>query len=430
MLHVQNLSGGYDKKHPAVHDVSFQVEKGSFFALLGPNGSGKTTIIRLLMGVIPISSGGALLDGKPIDRYSSVELAQKVSVLSQENQMGLDFTVEEIVALGRYPYQAKRLFHEESETDREAVKEAMKLTHLDSYKSKPFISLSGGEKQRVLLAKALAQEPELIILDEPTNHLDIKHTLEILDLLKKLQKEKNLTVLAILHDLNIASIYADALGMLKQGKLIQISEGFLKNDEELLRKVYETDLHIAAHPEMAKMQVSFMPRQQITSKRVSTSPFSVNEEKDRLILQFDSQLRTLALGKDGDGLAWSAGMMCTNIISNAEVPEHYIRWEYPESSIECIQEDLLGSSCILMKHWDGAEVHLALFTEFPLSDIDLMNLSISITESRMKLYPVSMTGRIVVGTDRSKRKNKTDEMKKVFLEELKIWVLAKVQNLR
>ncbi|PLT30811.1 ABC transporter ATP-binding protein [Peribacillus deserti] len=427
MLHVQNLTGGYDKLYPTIHNVSFQVEKGSFFALLGPNGSGKTTIIRLLMGILPITSGKVMLDGISIDHYSSVGLAKKISVLSQENQVGMDFTVEEIVALGRYPYQVKRLFYEETQTDKDAVKEAMKLTSIESYKTKPFLSLSGGEKQRVLLAKALAQEPELIILDEPTNHLDIKHTLEILDLLKRLQKEKNLTVVAILHDLNIASIYAEAFAMLKHGKILQVSKGFIKQDEALLQNVYETDLQMAAHPELPKMQISFMP-QQIPKKEGPSSSISITKDENRLRLQLNSQFRTLSLGKEGEGLTWCAGILCTNV-PDSETNEHYIRWEYPESRISCFQEEIFGTECILIGQRDGADLHLALFTGHPLSDTDLMNVAVSLAEIRTMVSDVPITGRLVIGTNRMQRKKATG-LEKNLLAELNRWLSHKIQGVK
>ncbi|UOK56234.1 ABC transporter ATP-binding protein [Bacillus sp. OVS6] len=136
--------------------------------------------------------------------------------MTQENEAGLDFSVEEIVMLGRYPYQKTLFFKENTQADLIAAETAMKQTSVWEYRKRPYHSLSGGEKQRVLLAKALAQEPELLLLDEPTNHLDVKHTKELLELLKKLQKDMNLTILAILHDLNLASLYADSIGLLKK----------------------------------------------------------------------------------------------------------------------------------------------------------------------------------------------------------------------
>lgn len=228
MLQVKNLSGGYDVKRTVIHDLSFTIKKGDFLALAGPNGSGKTTVIRLIMGALPVSHGDIFLDGKKLSSYSQKELARKTAVMTQENQSGLDFTAEEIVMLGRYPHQKGMFFKEHSDADRKASEKAMKQTAVWQYRKRPFQALSGGEKQRVLLAKALAQEPELLLLDEPTNHLDMKHTKELLELLKTLQKEMNLTILAILHDLNLASLYADQIALLDRGMLAGCYTGLKK----------------------------------------------------------------------------------------------------------------------------------------------------------------------------------------------------------
>ncbi|WP_110113299.1 ABC transporter ATP-binding protein [Bacillus sp. CGMCC 1.16541] len=270
MIELQHVTGGYDKNQPTVQDITFTVKKGEFVALLGPNGSGKTTIIRLLMNVIPLHSGHILLDGKQIKQYSSVELAKKVAVMTQEHQMGLNFTVKEIVALGRYPHQSSGWFQHETKRDREIVEDMMKLTNVWQFRHHPFHELSGGEKQRVLLAKALAQEPEYLFLDEPTNHLDVRHAMELLQLLKKLQKERNLTILAILHDLNIASLFANECVLLKDGHIAEVGMERIFDESGTLQDVYGVELALVPHPVVGKPQVMFVPEEredEITSYR-------------------------------------------------------------------------------------------------------------------------------------------------------------------
>ncbi|MBM7703801.1 ABC transporter ATP-binding protein [Metabacillus iocasae] len=261
MIELQQVTGGYDKKHPTVQDISFTVQKGQFVTLLGPNGSGKTTIIRLLMNTIPLHKGNLLLEGKQIKSYSSIELAKKVAVMTQEHQMGLNFTVKEIVSLGRYPHQSSGWFQHETKRDHEIVEEMMTLTNVWQFRHHAFHELSGGEKQRVLLAKALAQEPEYLFLDEPTNHLDVRHAMELLQLLKRLQKERNLTILAILHDLNIASLFADECVLLKEGRIAEVGMERIFNEKEILQEVYDVELALVPHPIVGKPQVMFVPEE-------------------------------------------------------------------------------------------------------------------------------------------------------------------------
>ena len=259
MLNVENLSVGYHKNKPVLQDFSLRVEKGEFFALLGPNGSGKTTLIKSILGKMEYSEGMTTIRGKSISSYKTGELAKIAAVLSQEHTVGMDFTVEEIVLLGRYPYQGKGLFNHYGKEDYKIVEECLDQTNTLKFKHTYFSSLSGGEKQRVLLAKALAQQPKLLFLDEPTNHLDVKHTIELLNLLKRLQGKDGLTIVAILHDLNMASLYADRCALLKNGKKVAEGKIDILYDESLLSSVYEVELVSRPHPVTGKPQIFFTP---------------------------------------------------------------------------------------------------------------------------------------------------------------------------
>jgi iron complex transport system ATP-binding protein len=257
MLQVQNFSAGYNKKHPILKQLSFKVPKGSFCAVLGANGSGKTTLIRGMMGLLPNVTGSVLIEEKLTSSFSKVELAQKVAVLSQEQPVNMDFTSEEIVRLGRYPFSRGGIFGDSSGMDDPLIETCFEMTNTTHLRSRIYSSLSGGERQRVLLAKAFAQEPKLLFLDEPTNHLDIKHSLELLKLLKMQQEKNGLTVVAILHDLNLASMFADQLLFLKSGQLVASGGVELLNHEAVVEEVFDIQLKTMPHPETGKPQIFY-----------------------------------------------------------------------------------------------------------------------------------------------------------------------------
>lgn len=259
MLNVENLSAGYHINKQVLQDFSLKVERGEFFALLGPNGSGKTTLIKSILGKMEYKEGTTTIQGRKTSSYKAGELAKIAAVLSQEHVVSLDFTVEEIVLLGRYPYQGKGFFNHYQSEDYSIVDKCLAQTDALKFKHDYFSSLSGGEKQRVLLAKALAQQPKLLFLDEPTNHLDVKHTIELLNLLKRLQVQEGLTIVAILHDLNMAALYADRCALLKNGR--KVAEGGIELlfDEALLSSVYEVELVSRPHPIAGKPQIFFTP---------------------------------------------------------------------------------------------------------------------------------------------------------------------------
>ena len=304
MIHVKNLSGGYIKHKPIIDHVTFQVNKGEFFAFIGPNGSGKTTLFKLITGVLPLEKGEIHLLSRPLSDYSPFEKAKIMAVLSQHEQVEFDFSVEEIVLLGRYPHQ-KGFFKMVSKEDLQIVEQAMKVTNIYQYKHKPFNNLSGGEKQRVLLAKALAQKPSIILLDEPTNHLDIKHTFEMLTLLKEWQKNHQLTILAILHDLNVASLFADRIGLLNKGKLVDVGTQTILEKEGLLEGIYDVNVKSQAHPTIPRPQTFLTPKEE---EKEETVPFfdryQIKQNHDLIHICFDRPLRTLSNGVIGEGIQW------------------------------------------------------------------------------------------------------------------------------
>ena len=232
--------------------VDFQVTEGEFVGLIGPNGSGKSTFLKNLYKVLRPQRGAITLCGEDLLSMSNREMAQRMAVMVQEQEAAFDFTVEEVVMMGRQA--RKRLLETDSREDWALVGEILDLTGLSPLRKQGFITLSGGEKQRVLIARALAQQTALLVLDEPTNHLDIKYQLELMDIVKSLDR----TVISAIHDLNIAAMYCDRLYAVKGGEIVGCGRPQEVLTEDFIRRVYEVEakvfsdesgqLHILYHP--------------------------------------------------------------------------------------------------------------------------------------------------------------------------------------
>jgi iron complex transport system ATP-binding protein len=233
------------------------VQKDSFTAIIGPNGSGKTTLLRLLTGVLAAQKGEIRLRDQPLRSYSRLGLARQMAVVSQEADGGLLFTVEEAVSMGRTPFLGR--FQSESPVDRQIVSEALEMTGCLHLRERIVGELSGGERQRVAIARALAQQPAILFLDEPTCHLDIGYQQEILDLVKELQAARGMTVLAVLHDLNLAAYYADTLLLLYDGKVRAEGAPAEVLTADNLAAVYRTRVVVTPHPVLNTPTVAFLP---------------------------------------------------------------------------------------------------------------------------------------------------------------------------
>ena len=215
-LNVIDLKSGY-KNNLVLNEISFSVKKGEFIGIIGPNGAGKTTLLKTLSHIIRPLGGKVFLKGKDIHLLSSLLLARECAMVGQDLLSLFSFTVEEIVLMGRNPYLG--LFKQERKEDVEIVNMALKRTNMSMLKDRPIDELSAGERQRALIAKALVQQPQLLLLDEPTAHLDIGYQTDILDLIRLLNRDSELTVICVLHDLNLASQYCDKLLLLDKGKI-------------------------------------------------------------------------------------------------------------------------------------------------------------------------------------------------------------------
>lgn len=251
-LTVKDLCVNLGEKE-IVKKVSLETSGNSFVALLGPNGSGKSTLLRSIYRVLKPSGGIILFDGKDSEELSNKKLAKDMAVVSQFNNLNFDFTVREIVMMGRTPHL--NMFQTESSKDYEIVNTALEKVGMKHYGDRSYASLSGGEKQRIMLARAIAQEPKLLILDEPTNHLDVRYQLQILSIVKDL----GINVLAALHDLTLASQFCDYLYLLKDGEIDSQGKPEEVLTKEAIKRVYDIDCEILKAPNTNGLLISYYP---------------------------------------------------------------------------------------------------------------------------------------------------------------------------
>ena len=215
-LEIKKLCGGYGAKL-VLDGIDFEVKPGSVVSLLGANGCGKSTLLKMIGRILSPKSGSILLDGKSIRQFDTAELARRMAILPQLHHAPGDLTVEELVSYGRFPH--RKGMPGLSRHDREMIEDALQMTRMDGLRNRPVGTLSGGERQRAWIAMTLAQEPELLLLDEPTTFLDVCCQFEIAELIRQLNRERGITVLMILHDLNLAAGCSDRLVMLKNRKI-------------------------------------------------------------------------------------------------------------------------------------------------------------------------------------------------------------------
>ncbi len=241
LLQMRRVSFGY-RGQTLLYDVSLSVQHGEMIGLLGPNGSGKTTLLRLLSGVLRPQQGHVFLKGRDLRQWGRRGVAQQIAVVPQELHMPFDFTVEHMVGLGRTPFVAS-FWRTRRSQDREHVQDAMASAGVTALAERVFNELSGGERQRVMIAMALAQQPAVLLLDEPTSHLDIKYQIETLELVQTLNRERAVTIVAAMHDLNLASRYFPRLLLFQRGIVADASPTEVL-EPGLLRRVYGINVQV------------------------------------------------------------------------------------------------------------------------------------------------------------------------------------------
>ncbi|MBE0341468.1 ATP-binding cassette domain-containing protein [Paenibacillus sp. 28ISP30-2] len=239
MVEVKNVSKRYGNKN-VVDQVSVIVPKGTITSFIGPNGAGKSTLLSMISRLTDSDEGEILIDGQAVSLTKSEELARKISILKQTNDVNIRLTVKELVSFGRFPYSKGRLNSE----DRKMVEQSMAYMGLEDMKDKHIDLLSGGQRQRAFIAMILAQDTEYILLDEPLNNLDMKHSVQIMKTLRALVDDLGKTILVVLHDINFASCYSDYIVGMKDGRLLKQGTADEMIDSQVLKDLYDMDIPI------------------------------------------------------------------------------------------------------------------------------------------------------------------------------------------
>jgi len=254
-ISIKDLGFAYDGR-PILEGIYLEVKEGESLALVGPNGSGKTTLLRNIAGVLKPRSGAVYLDFKELRKFSPRELARRLGVVEQERRVGFDFTVKELVELGRIPHLGR--FERQRERDQRAVMKAMQTTKISEFADRPIGQLSGGERQRVFLAIALAQEPEILLLDEPTAHLDINYQLELMEIVRERVRD-GLAVVMALHDLNLAAYYADRMALLHQGRIAALGRPEEVLTARNIRRTFGAEVAVGRNPLTGAIYIELAP---------------------------------------------------------------------------------------------------------------------------------------------------------------------------
>ncbi|ADL12309.1 heme ABC transporter ATP-binding protein [Acetohalobium arabaticum] len=355
-LEVDKLSYKYGN-FEVLKEVSFSVAQGEFIGLIGPNGSGKSTLLKNINSILYPDDGKVYLDNFDLQNLGKKEIAKKLAVVPQNTNVNFDFTVEEIVLMGRAPYIGR--FESESDEDYEVVKEAMELTNTLKLAERPISQLSGGERQRVILARSLAQQPEVLLLDEPTSNLDINYQLEIMNLLKKLNRDHNLTVIVVLHDLNLASEYCDKLLLLEDGEIYAHGSPKEIVTAENIEDVYGSKVIIKKHypsgrPYVTMLDNHYIPETQLDHQVHIICGGGTGRELIENLVEQGFQVSCGVLNEqDSD---WEVAKSC-DVEIVAEEPFAPISQESHEANLAAIKE-----------------VDTVVLTEIPFGSGNLLNL--------------------------------------------------------
>ncbi|MBC2745028.1 MAG: ABC transporter ATP-binding protein, partial [Desulfosarcina sp.] len=255
-VRVNRLSCSYPRA-PVLWDLSFEMAGAEFFIVIGPNGSGKTTLVKALAGLLPVSGGDIFIQDRPLRQINRKELARRVAYVAQTSADDSPFTVREMVLMGRSPYLG--VLGVEGKTDIDIARQAIAFTGLNHLSGRRIGSLSGGERQRAHIARAICQQPDLILLDEPTAALDLAHQIRIMNLMKRLKRENGTTVVMVSHDINLAAMYADRLLLLVNGRVAACGPPAQVINEKTLAGAYGCRLLVDRSPAGPWPRVSLIP---------------------------------------------------------------------------------------------------------------------------------------------------------------------------
>lgn len=340
-INTRDISFSFNVKK-VLDNISISVDKGSFFSIVGPNGSGKSTLLKVISSILKPQQGVIMLDSRDISGLSSREVAKSLSFVPQNTSFEFDFKVSDVVLMGRYPYI--RRLRGETALDHRLAETAMKYTNTDSLADRSFMELSGGERQRVILAQALAQEPKILLLDEPVSHLDLQHQVEILNLIKKMCIDKELTVVAVLHDLNMAATYSDYVIMMKDGELIHQGTPYETLTVENIREIFNTEVHISVSPITNKPYIYTMLKPRIEKKNYKVHIICGGGSGSEIISRLYQEGYSISGGVLSTGdLDWKVLKECAGEVAE-EIPFAGISDEAYARNLDLIRE----ADCIIL----------------------------------------------------------------------------------
>ena len=247
---TENIRVNFQAKE-ILKGISIETRDKELVGIIGPNGSGKSTLLKCIYRVLKADSGAVYLDGEELYAMNAKSSAKKMAVVAQHNYYNFEFSVQDVVLMGRAPH--KKAMERDNADDYRIVREALEKVNMGGFAQRSFSTLSGGEQQRVILARALAQQTQCLILDEPTNHLDIKYQLQLMDIVRSLR----LTVVSAIHDLNIAAMYCNKLFVLQNGRIIAFGPPKQVLTREFIRQVYEVEAKLYTDPETGQMHILY-----------------------------------------------------------------------------------------------------------------------------------------------------------------------------
>jgi iron complex transport system ATP-binding protein len=268
MLKLEKVSFSYSGRD-VLKEITLTIPAQSLLALIGPNGSGKTTLLRVMSKILRPQGGVVLLEEKPLARFNARDLARRVAVIGSEQSFEFPFSVRDVVAMGRFPHLNR--WQRLSRSDWDLVEQALKMTCTDLLGSRSISQLSSGEKQRVLIARAIAQQTPILILDEPSAHLDINHQISIFNLLRFLNREHQKTIVVVLHDLTSAAAFCKSVVLLHQGRIMKIGSPAEVITADLIKKAYGADVEVFPSPLGGFPQVAFGPEQMANDEIMNDS---------------------------------------------------------------------------------------------------------------------------------------------------------------
>ena len=256
-IEIKNLSHSYDSL-VVLNNLSFSIQEGDFFIIIGPNGSGKTTLLKIISGLIKLQQGDLTILNQPLPSYTRKILARKIAYVPQMISMDFPFRVMDLVLMGRSPHLGPLGLGQEK--DVEIAKKAMAFTGVEHLEDRKLEQLSGGEQQRVLIARAICQSPEVILMDEPTASLDLAHQVRIMDMMERLKIDRNITVVMVSHDVNLAAMYGQNLLLLREGRIVSMGRPEDVITYQALEKAYGCTLLVDESPVGEYPRVTLVPQ--------------------------------------------------------------------------------------------------------------------------------------------------------------------------